>query len=86
MCEIPGSGRSSGQGNGKPLQCSCLENPMGGGAWWATIYGAARWSDMALRLNNDDIDNKSNKVCQVKKRKCFHIWARVCMCVGDTIN
>ena len=30
---IPGSGRSSGEGNGNPLQYSCLENPMGRGAW-----------------------------------------------------
>ena len=30
---IPGSGRSPGEGNGTPLQCSCLENPMEGGAW-----------------------------------------------------
>ena len=30
---IPGSGRSSGEGNGSPLQCSCLENPMDRGAW-----------------------------------------------------
>ena len=30
---IPGSGRPSGEGNGNPLQCSCLENPMDGGAW-----------------------------------------------------
>ena len=30
---IPGSGRSSGEGDGNPLQYSCLENPMGGGAW-----------------------------------------------------
>ena len=30
---IPGLGRSSGEGNGNPLQCSCLENPMDGGAW-----------------------------------------------------
>ena len=33
---IPGSGRSPGEGNGNPLQYSCLENPMDGGAWWAT--------------------------------------------------
>jgi len=36
---IPGSGRSPGEGNGNPLQYSCLENPMGGGAWWATVHG-----------------------------------------------
>ena len=32
---IPGSGRPPGKGNGNPLQCSCLENPMERGAWWA---------------------------------------------------
>ena len=31
-----------GEGNGNPLQCSCLENPRGGGAWWAAIYGVAQ--------------------------------------------
>ena len=39
---IPGSGRSPGEGNGNPLQHSCLENPMGGGAWWATVHGVAK--------------------------------------------
>ena len=36
---IPGSGRSPGKGNGNPLQYSCLENPIEGGAWWATVHG-----------------------------------------------
>ena len=31
-----------GEGNGNPLQCSCLENPSGGGAWWASVYGVAQ--------------------------------------------
>ena len=35
---IPGSGRSPGEGNGSPLQYSCLENPMDRGAWWATVH------------------------------------------------
>ena len=35
---IPGSGRSPGEGNGYPLQHSCLEHPMDGGAWWATVH------------------------------------------------
>ena len=34
---IPGSGRSPGNGNGKPLQYSCLENPMDRGAWWVRV-------------------------------------------------
>ena len=36
---IPGSGISPGEGNGYPLQYSCLENPMDRGAWWATVHG-----------------------------------------------
>ena len=39
---IPGLGRSPGEGNGNPLQYSCPENPMDGGAWWATIHGVAK--------------------------------------------
>ena len=39
---IPGLGRSPGEGNGNPLQYSCLENPMGTGAWKVTVYGVAR--------------------------------------------
>ena len=43
---IPGSGRSPGEGNGDPLQYSCLENPMDRGAWWATVHGVSKESDM----------------------------------------
>ena len=32
----------TGEGNGNPLQCSCLENPMDGGAWWAAIHGVTK--------------------------------------------
>ena len=32
----------TGEGNGNPLQCSCLENPRDGGAWWAAVHGVAR--------------------------------------------
>ena len=39
---IPGSGRSPGEGNGNPLQYSCLENPMDGGAWWAAVHEVAK--------------------------------------------
>ena len=39
---IPGLGRSPGEGNGNPLQYSCLVNPMDGGAWWATVHGVAK--------------------------------------------
>ena len=39
---IPGSGTFPGEGNGNPLQYSCLENPMDRGAWWATVHGVAK--------------------------------------------
>ena len=39
---IPGSGRFPGEGNVNLLQCSCLQNSMDRGAWWATVHGAAK--------------------------------------------
>ena len=46
---IPGSGRSPGEGNGNPLQYSCLENSVDRGAWRAAVHGNAE-SDMTARL------------------------------------
>ena len=42
---LPGLGRSPGEGNGNPLQHSCLGNPMDRGTWQATIHGATKESD-----------------------------------------
>ena len=42
---IPGQGRSPGEGNGNPLQYSCLANLMDRGAWWAAVHGAAKELD-----------------------------------------
>ena len=39
---VPVLGRSPGEGNGKPLQYSCLENPIDSGAWWATVHRVAK--------------------------------------------
>ena len=39
---MPGSGRSPGEGNGNPLQWSCLKNSMDRGAWWATVHGVTK--------------------------------------------
>ena len=54
---IPGSGRSPGEGNGNPLQYSCLENPMNGGAWWATVHrvekSQTRLSDFTHSIHSE---------------------------------
>ena len=42
VSSIPGSGRSPGEGNSNPLKYSCLENPMDGEAWQATVHGVAK--------------------------------------------
>ena len=41
-----------GEGNGNPLQCSCLENPRDGGAWWAVIYGVTHSQTRLKRLSS----------------------------------
>ena len=48
---VPESGRSPRGGNGNPLQSSCLENPMDGGAWRATVHGVTKLSDMTYQLS-----------------------------------
>ena len=58
---IPGSGRSPGEGNGNPLQYSCLENPMDGGAWWATVHGVAK-----SRTRLSDFTHSLGEVKRVK--------------------
>ena len=46
MSSIPRLRRSPGEGNSNPLQYSCLGNPIDRGAWWATVHGVAKGSDM----------------------------------------
>ena len=63
---ILGWGRSPGEGHGKPLQYSCLENPMDWGAWWATVHRIAqsqlwlKWCLVACTQPIDDICQKDN--------------------------
>ena len=46
-----------GEGNGNPLQCSCLENPRDSGAWWAVIYGVAQSRTQLKRLSSSSSSN-----------------------------
>ena len=51
---IPGSGRSPGEGHGNPLQYSCLENPMDGGAWQVTVHRVAKSWTQLKRLSTQE--------------------------------
>ena len=73
-----------GEGNGNPLQCSCLENPRDGEAWWAAIYGVSQSQTQLKRLNSSSSSNNNMHLleqrvwgqrqllqnCKVKGRKC----------------
>ena len=48
-----------GEGNGNPLQCSCLENPRDGGAWWAAVYGVAQRRTRLKRLSSSSSSSVS---------------------------
>ena len=47
-----------GEGNGNPLQCSCLENPRDGEAWWAAVYGVAQSQTRLKRLSSSSISSR----------------------------
>jgi len=56
-----------GEGNGNPLQCSCLENPRDGGAWWAAVYGVAQSWTRLKRLSSSSIWFYSYEILKVAK-------------------
>ena len=62
---IPGSGRSPGEGNGNPLQYSCLENPMDRAPWQATVYGVTRVRHDLV--SKPPPPNDCGKACQFSK-------------------
>ena len=53
---IPRLGRSPGEGNGNPLQYSCLDNSMDRGAWWVTVHGGSKESDTTEQLTLTEIE------------------------------
>ena len=58
-----------GEGNGNALQCSCLENPRDGGAWWAAAYGVAQSRTRLKRLSSSGLDMISSvRLCEGGKR------------------
>ena len=59
---IPQSGRFSGEGNGTPLQYSCLENPRDGGAWWAAVHGVAQSRTRLKWLSSSSSSSINNSI------------------------
>ena len=57
---LPTSRLVTGEGNGSPLQCSCLETPRGGGAWWAAVYGVAQSRTRLKRLSSSSSGKTGN--------------------------
>ena len=55
----------TGEGNRNPLQCSCLENPRDGGAWWAVIYGVAQSQTQLKRLSSSNSSRQKERCCWV---------------------
>ena len=56
-----------GEGNGNPLQCSCLENPRDGGAWWAAIYGVAQSWTRLKQLSSSSSSSLDLSMCTCKQ-------------------
>ena len=52
-----------GEGNGNPLQCSCLENPRDGGAWWAAVHGVAQGRTRLKRLGSSSGGQEALQEC-----------------------
>ena len=67
MSLIPELGRSRGEGNGNPLQYSCLGNPMERGAWWATIHGVTR-------VGHDFVTKGLGRASKVLWNTVFENW------------
>ena len=61
-----------GEGNGNPLQCSCLENPRDGGAWWAAVYGVAQSWTQLKRLSSSS--SSEEKVSSIRLQKQPDAW------------
>ena len=51
---------ANGEGNGNPLQCSCLENPRDWGAWWAAVFGVAQSWTRLKRLSSSNSSSNGN--------------------------
>ena len=74
-----------GEGSGNPLQCSCLENPRDGGAWWATVYGVAQSQTWLKRLSRSSSSSSSSRPTGVHPFNNKMDWVYLdCFCIAVT--
>ena len=82
-----------GEGNGNPLQCSCLENPRDGGAWWAAVYGVAQSQTRLKRLSSSSSSSRDSCLIQLHAHwVCFAsesvkvLVAQLCLTLRDHMD
>ena len=68
-----------GEGNGSPLQCSCLENPRDGGAWWAAVYGVAQSQTRLKRLSSSSSSSSMYSLQKYLFRSSAHFFSLGCL-------
>ena len=68
---VPGSRRSPGEGNGNPLQYSCLENSIDRGAWWTTVHGSWKIQTQLKRPNKYICSQRQRKTEQERQRRGY---------------
>ena len=77
-----------GEGNGNPLQCSCLENPRDGGAWWAAVSGVAQSRTQLKRLSSSSSRgikhiNKECRICTILLGLEVQLMTYSLLCFGQ---
>ena len=71
-CFLKTTPKQQGEGNGNPLQYSCLENTRDRGAWWAAVYGVAQSQTRLKRLSSSNSQNNRYELCNIRKILLSH--------------
>ena len=71
-----------GEGNGNPLQCSCLENPRDEGAWWAAVYGVTQSRTPLKRLSSSSSSSSHSNNCEMALIYLIFIYLYFWLCWG----
>ena len=86
---VLGSGRSPGEGNGSPLQYSCLGNPVDRGAWWATVHGVTKsWTQLSRYLSllsilpgRVSVMGNISLLIKFKKKRSLEVYRYISFCL-----